>query len=349
MFEVHGRTPIISSVLGVGGTATGRLLAPGAFEWFAVELVSGRSYALEFIIKTGTQPTERVAVPFQCHIAIHDAGGALLAGSQEDGQDSSENPTVTFTAARSGDHYISVHSQRGKCCTFALKLVESTLPSTPGEANADSMNLSETHCIKPAHQSVQRAATLDGAVGTRTPAIVVNGSPTRVSLDTVPVGDPTDTPDRYSLVGGDNSGLFELDAATGELFFKGSDENFKNGATEFKLTVRATRGETYVDQSVIISVTKVPDRPSSVARSGADAHEHDPSGSERRISLGTVSGTNPQDAPRAYHLMEGNEAGLFELDKTTGELYFIGTAENLERATTGTELKVRVSADPHRH
>ena len=57
-------------------------------------------------------------------------------------------------------------------------------------------------------------------------------------------------------------------------------------------------------------------------------------GSTDRVSLGTVAATGPEGAAPVYSLVGSNDAGLFEIDANTGELYYKGSGEYYEPGTT---------------
>ena len=78
--------------------------------------------------------------------------------------------------------------------------------------------------------SVTNAATLSAEMHL--------GTESRVSLGRVSEPVPRGAGLRYRLVGGNESGLFELDEDTGELFFTGAAEDLEEAETGFKLTVR---------------------------------------------------------------------------------------------------------------
>ena len=48
-----------------------------------------------------------------------------------------------------------------------------------------------------------------------------------------------------------------------------------------------------------------------------------------------------------YSLAGGNEAGLFAIDETSGELFYIGPGEDYESGATTHELTVRASDGTH--
>ena len=54
-----------------------------------------------------------------------------------------------------------------------------------------------------------------------------------MSLGTVAATDPDDDPVAYSIEGGNESGSFEIDAASGELFYIGTGEDYESDATRF--------------------------------------------------------------------------------------------------------------------
>ena len=98
-----------------------------------------------------------------------------------------------------------------------------------------------------------------------------DGSTDRVSLGTVAATDPEGTTLGYSLVGGNESGLFELDAASGELFYKGGGEDYESGTTRFTLTVRASDGSETTDTTVTVNLTDVDEAVDPQAADGEQA------------------------------------------------------------------------------
>ena len=170
-----------------------------------------------------------------------------------------------------------------------------------------------------------------------------DGSTDRVSLGTVAATDPEGATLAYSLVGGNESGSFEVDAASGELFYKGSGEDFESGTTQFTLTVRASDGSESADTTVTVDVADVNETPAFAETSYAFDLAENADGSTNRVSLGTVAATDPEGATLAYSLVGGNESGSFEVDATSGELFYKGSGEDFESATTQFTLTVRAS------
>ena len=133
----------------------------------------------------------------------------------------------------------------------------------------------------------------------------------------------------YSIAGGNAAGRFEIDAASGELFYVGGGEDYETGSTRFELTVRASDGDQTTDTSVTVNVTDVAEAP-TFAQAGYTfdlAEETD--GSANRLSLGTVSATDPDGGSVTYSIEGGNAAGLFEIDAASGELFYVGGGRGL--------------------
>ena len=170
-----------------------------------------------------------------------------------------------------------------------------------------------------------------------------DGSTARMSLGTVLAVDPEGVALSYSLEGGNGAGLFEIDAASGELFYTGAGEDFEAGTAPFELTVRASDGSLSTDTTVTVGVTDVQEAPAFGAQGYAFALAENTDGSTARVSLGTVSAVDPEGAALSYSLEGGNGAGLFEADAASGELFYTGTGEDFEAGTSPFELTVRAS------
>ena len=85
------------------------------------------------------------------------------------------------------------------------------------------------------------------------------GDTIRLSLGRVSAADPEGVAVEYSLVVGNGAGLFEIDTASGEVFYIGVGEDYESGSTRFELTVRASDGGLHSDVTVTVNVTDVAD------------------------------------------------------------------------------------------
>ena len=173
------------------------------------------------------------------------------------------------------------------------------------------------------------------------------GSPLRVSLGIVSAADPEGATVEYSLATGNDAGLFEVDVQTGELFYTGAGEDYESGTTQFDLTVQASDATHSTDTAVTVNVDNVDEAPAFGQPDYEFSLAENADGSTSRISLGTVSAADPENATLEYSLVGGNSTGLFELEAHTGELFYTGAGEDYESGTTQFDLTVRASDATH--
>ena len=302
----------------VGETATGNIGSDGDRDWFAVELVAGRTYTID-LMGSGTDDGT-LGDPYLR--GIHDADGNLIPRTADDNGGEGNNSRVTFTATDSGTHYIDVGAFSGTgSYTVAVR------DDTP---ELDQPGVAEAPVFEQPDYTFELRENEDGSTN-------------RVSLGTVSATDTESPPVSYSLVSGNGAGLFEIDAASGELFYAGSGEDYESGSTQFDLTVRASDGTQSTDTTVTVNVANVEEAPAFGQQDYAFALSENVDGSTNRVSLGTVSATDPEGAALSYSLEGGNESGLFELDAQTGELFYAGSGEDYESGATSFDLTVRAS------
>jgi hypothetical protein len=148
--------------------------------------------------------------------------------------------------------------------------------------------------------------------------------------------DPT-----YSLVDGNQAGLFEIDAATGVITVaEGAGLDFESQSS-YSLTVQVdNRG--FIDTAVVtIDVTDVNEAPTIADAEFTFAlEENSPAGTP----VGSVTGTDPdQGATLSYAITAGNEAGDFVIDPQTGTITVADGAVLDYESTASYELTVQVS------
>ena len=311
-----------TGTVAVDGTTTG-LIAPyaGDLDWFAVELVAGRTYTIDL----RGSPTDDGTLSDPLLYGIHDADGNRISGTRNDDGGEGYNSRLTFTATESGTHYIAAGAFGWNWGTYTVEVTDNSLPETLEQ------------------QVVQHAPAFGAQYYGAQLAENADGSSNRVSLGTVSATDPEGATLSYSLVRGNESGLFEIDAASGELFYTGGGEDYEAGSTQFELTVRASDGDQTADATVIVFVTDVNEAPTFGQQGYAFDLAENANGSTDRVSLGTVSATDPEGATLSYSLVGGNESGLFEIDEASGELFYTGGGEDYGSATTQFDLTVRAS------
>ena len=124
-----------------------------------------------------------------------------------------------------------------------------------------------------------------------------DGSTTRVALGTVSATDPESATVSYSIVGGNDADLFEIDAATGALSYKGTGEDHESGTTSYSLTVRASDGTLHADARVTVSVTDVAEAPAF----GESSYAFDLAEKRRRQHDPCRAGHGMGDRPGGRH------------------------------------------------
>ena len=170
----------------------------------------------------------------------------------------------------------------------------------------------------------------------------VDGSDERLSLGVVEAVDPDGDSVHYSLAGGNASDLFAIDAASGELYYIGSGENFESGVTSYELTVGASDGAYSTEVTVTVTVTDAAEAPVFGEETYFELAENT-DGGVNWISLGVVEAVDPDGDAVRYSLASGNETDRFAIDAATGELYYVGPGEDFEGDAGAYELTVRAS------
>ena len=174
-----------------------------------------------------------------------------------------------------------------------------------------------------------------------------DGSANGLSLGRVLATDPDGDEVRYSLTGGNESMLFNIDETSGELYYVGPGEDYESGVTSYELTVRASDAAHTVDTTVMVTVTDEGEAPAFGEESYAFELAENVDGRANRLSLGSVTATDPDSDTVRYSLVGGNDSDLFNIDETSGELYYVGLGEDYESGVTSYELTVRASDGTH--
>ena len=312
----------------VDGAATGKIGSSGDRDWFAVELVVGRIYTIDL----KGNPTDDGTLRDTYLYGIHDANGNLISGTPNDDWGGTFNSRVTFTAEESGTHYIAAGAYSTRRGTYTVEVTDNSPPETQ-------------------QQVAQEPPTFGAQAYAFNLAENADGSTSRVALGTVSAVDPGGASLSYSIEGSNDSGLFEIDTATGELFYIGAGEDFEAGTGPFELTVRASDGGLSVDTTVTVTVTDVLETslqlvqqpPAFGVQGYAFTLPENTDGSTTRVSLGAVSASDPEGAALSYTIEGGNASGLFEIDAASGELFYTGAGEDFETGPGSFELTVRAS------
>ena len=257
---------------------------------------------------------------------LEDADGTVLYSSTNSGTD---NEAIAETLL-AGTYYLRVESQEAGGNAHVVRYGV----SAPDADAVAALQQQSGTAVNAAPAFAETSYTFYLAEN-------ADGSTDRVSLGTVAATDPEGATLSYTLVGGNDS--FEVDETTGELFYTGTGEDFESETTYFFMMVRASDGSLHPYTSVTVNVTDVDETPTFVDASYTFALAENADGSTDRVSLGTVAATDPEGTTLAYSLVGGNESGSFDVDATSGELFYKGSGEDFESGTTQFTLTVRAS------
>ncbi|MDE2639340.1 MAG: cadherin domain-containing protein [Chloroflexota bacterium] len=302
------------------GSVTGEIEVAGDRDWFAVTLAAGRTY--RFDLKGAATQEGRFGTLADPYLhGIHDADGNAVTGTADDDSGWGANSRVEFTPSADGTFYVAAGGKDAGTGTYTLR-VRDVSPADVAEA--------------PSFGSSSYAFDLEENA---------DGSATPVSLGSVSATDP-DAGDTvaYSIVAGNDAGLFAIDGTTGALTYIGEGEDYETDAKSHALTIRASDGTLHADVAVTVNVTDVAEAPAF----GSEAYTFDlaenADGSATPVALGSVSATDPEAGDTvAYSIVAGNAAGLFAIDGSTGALAYKGTGEDHESATKSHALTIRAS------
>ena len=118
-----------TGTVAVGGSATGVLETPRDRDWFAVELVAGRTY----VVDLRGSPTGDGTLSDPYLRGVYDADGNRISNTTDDDGGQSYNSRVTFTATESGTHYIAAGAYSSRQGTYELEVTDTSPPETPPE------------------------------------------------------------------------------------------------------------------------------------------------------------------------------------------------------------------------
>ena len=295
---------------------TGNIESTWDLDWFAVELVGGRTYQIDF----RGQPTGDGTLVDPFLYGVFDGDGRLIRGTTSPDGGTSYNSRLVFTAPGEGRYYIATSGN-------------GTHPSGTGTYELEVRDVRAPVFAEAGY----RFALSENA----------EGSVNRQSLGTVTATDPDGGTVRYRLVGGDESRRFAIDPDTGEVFYVGRGEDYESRVTSHELTIRASDGAYSTEATVTVTVTDVAEAPAFSEESYAFELPENTDGSTERQSLGTVEATDPDGGAVRYSLAGDNASGLFAIEETSGELYYVGSGEDYEGDADPYELTVRASDGAH--
>ncbi len=210
---------------------------------------------------------------------------------------------------------------------------------TPADANTDNKyevtvkasdgSLIDEQAITVAVSDVNEAPTITSDGGGATASVSIPENTTAVT--TVTATDPdAGATITYSITGGADKSLFSIDSATGKLSFV-TAPNFEsptdaNTDNVYDVTVRASDGTLFDDQSISTTVTDVNESP--VITSNGGGATASVSVAENSTAVTTVTVTDPDAGTTITYTLSGDDAARFTIN-SSGVLTF-ATAPDFE-------------------
>ena len=310
----------------VGNSLTGEIETTDDSDAYAVELVAGRTYRID--LEGAATGKGTLADPFLRW--LRDSSGNGLRGTRDNDGGEGLNPRQVFTPQFSGTYYITASGQGDSVGTYTLTVTDTSQQQVVQQAPV----------FGASGYGFQLAENADGALF-------------GIAVGSVSAVDPEGAPVTYSIEAGDPDGLFFIDSATGLVVYVGTGEDYESGTTSYELTVRASDGSLHSVATVTVNVTDVEEyvileqtanqAPAFAYASYAFGLAENADGSTTRVSLGTVSATDPEGVSVDYSIVGGNASGLFEIDAASGELFYVGAGEDYEAGTGQFDLTIRAS------
>ena len=122
-----------AGTVAVGGSATGVIETAHDQDWFAVELVAGRTYRFDL----GGSPSEGGTLRDTYLRAIYDSEGRYQSDSYNDDFGGSRDSRVTFTPTESGTYYVRASGDRDETGSYTLRVSDVTPGSVEDPPPAD--------------------------------------------------------------------------------------------------------------------------------------------------------------------------------------------------------------------
>ena len=142
-----------TGAVAVGGSATGTIETAHDQDWFAVELVAGRTYQFDL----GGSPSGGGTLSDTFLRAIYDSEGRYQSDSYNDDFGGSRDSRVTFTASQSGTYYVRASGDRDETGSYTLRVSD----VTPGSVENPPPVEPPAETVAPEEPEPARAAAED--------------------------------------------------------------------------------------------------------------------------------------------------------------------------------------------
>ena len=122
MSDDHSADIHTTGTIEVGGTATGEIEEKRDKDWFAVELVGGRTY----VVHVEGSPTGAGTLANTVLRGIYDSDGAFIAGTRNNNGGEGANALKIFTPTENGTYYIGAKGRYQETGTYTVSVLDVT-------------------------------------------------------------------------------------------------------------------------------------------------------------------------------------------------------------------------------
>ena len=166
--------------------------------------------------------------------------------------------------------------------------------------------------------------TSDGGGDTATVSVAENTT----AVTTVTSDDADGPPPSFSIEGGADAGLFEIDPLSGVLTFVAAPDFEGAGDNIYEVVVRASDGTLFDEQTLMVNVTDVNEVAPAITSDGGGAFAA-VAVEEHTTAVTTVTAVDADGPATTFALVGGADQDRFTIDAATGALAFL-TGPNFE-------------------
>ena len=109
-----------SGAVTVGGSSTGEIESPNDRDWFAADLVAGKTYRID--LEGSRTGAGTLYDPYLR--GVYDANGDRISGTTDNNDGYSYNSRVYFTATENATHYVAAGANGNRTGTYTLSVTE---------------------------------------------------------------------------------------------------------------------------------------------------------------------------------------------------------------------------------
>ncbi|HEX7151336.1 MAG TPA: cadherin domain-containing protein [Thermoanaerobaculia bacterium] len=255
-----------------------------------------------------------------------------------------EGNTLTYSITGGADQALfSINSSTGVLTFNSAQNYEA-----PADADTDRfylVDVTATDGTTPVVQNlIVEVTNVNEAPSVNAGFTTINVNENTTAVATITATDPDGSSPTFSIVGGADAALFSINSTTGALTFNAAP-NFEAPAdaganNAYELTVRASDGTLFSDESITVNVQNVDEQPVFTSTATPSVPEH-------TTDVVFVAAVDPESATVTYSITGGADQALFGIDNSTGELRFL-TGPDFEAPTdadTNNVYLVQVTAN----